>query len=353
MKHFNRVILAVLTLVCLLTSLMPVSSFAKDREYVVRFFADNVYKDANGKQGKIGYISGSAVKDSTGNYSVPSVTINNDSYYLKGFVESGKDPRSFYSDAVTPTGDTDYVAVFGVKGSEVAYTVRYMVYGTTTQLDQRTFYAGIGDRPISSYIYIDGYVPYLRSQKTLVADPSQNILFCYYTAPAAPAATTTAAAGAAVAGAGAAVAGGNAAGGAANAAAAGANAANPVQANPANPGQANATNPGVAVAGANAVNPNAAAPAQQQYAQTEDILDLDVPLAAPEGSAAPVAPAAPAVSAPPVVQPQTSNKTGLPTWALVGGGAVGVGLIALLYWYLLFYRKKKKYADIDDLFDGK
>lgn len=62
------------------------------------------------------------------------------------------------------------------------------------------------------------------------------------------------------------------------------------------------------------------------------------------------APAVPAISAPPVIQPQDANKTGLPNWALVGGGVVGVGLIALLYWYLLFYRKKKEYADIDDLF---
>ena len=239
------------------------------------------------------------------------------------------------------------IGVYGIDGTQVKYTVQYLLSGTTTKLaPDGTFYAGVGDRPISSYIYIEGYIPANRSTRTLVSDESQNVLVCYYNAPAAPAGTAAggAAAGAAVAGAGAAVAGANAAGGAANAAAAGANAANPVQANPANP----------TVAGANAVNPNAAAPApapQQQYAQTEDILDLDVPLAAPEGSALPSsAPAVPAISAPPVIQPQDANKTGLPNWALVGGGVVGVGLIALLYWYLLFYRKKKKYADIDDLF---
>ena len=339
MKQGKRLFLALLTLVCLLTSLVPVSGFAADRNYVIHFYGGNK-----------GTIDGSGSYSGTGSATIPSVKVN-DGYYLKGFKESGKDPTSFLSPGgvVPATEDIDYVAVYGIDGTQVRYTVQYLLNGTTTQLaSSGTFYAGVGDRPVSSYIYIDGYVPYRRTTRTIVADESQNVLYCYYTAPAAATTTTTAgggaAAGAAVAGAGAAVAGANAAGGAANAAAAGANAANPVQANPANP----------TVAGANAVNPNAAAPAPQQYAQTEDILDLDVPLAAPEGSALPSsAPVVPAVSAPPVIQPQNANPTGLPNWALLGGGAVGVGLIALLYWYLLFYRKKKKYADIDDLFDNK
>ena len=339
MRKCRRVLFSLLVLILLLTEMLPMTGMAVDRDYMIRFSAGNS-----------GTIVGTAEYKGNGNATIPNVTPNA-GYYLKGFKESGKDPTSFLSPGgVIPADrDQDFVAVYGISGTEVQYQVQYLLYGTTTKLaSDGFFFAGVGDRPVSSYIYIEGYVPYLRTTKTIVADESQNVLYAYYTATPTETTTTTAAAGAAVAGAGAAVAGGNAAGGAANAAAAGANAANPVQANPAAP-----ANPGVAVAGANAVNPNAAAPAQQQYAQTEDILDLDVPLAAPEGSAAPVAPAAPAVSAPPVVQPQDSNKTGLPTWALVGGGAVGVGLIALLYWYLLFYRKKKKYADIDDLFDGK
>ena len=337
MKQSKKVFLALLTLLCLLTSLMPVSVFAAPRNYTVRFYGGN-----------IGTINGTAtVTAAAGDpITVPGVTPKS-GYYFKGFIESGKNQKEFITPgSVYAVKDADYIGVYGIDGTQVKYTVQYLLSGTTTKLaPDGTFYAGVGDRPISSYIYIEGYIPANRSTRTLVSDESQNVLVCYYNAPSAPAATTTGgAAGAAVAGAGAAVAGANAAGGAANAAANGANAANPVQANPANP----------TVAGANAVNPNAAAPApapQQQYAQTEDILDLDVPLAAPEGSALPsAAPAIPAVSAPPVIQPQDANKTGLPTWALVGGGVVGVGLIALLYWYLLFYRKKKKYADIDDLF---
>ena len=83
---------------------------------------------------------------------------------------------------VPVTKDMDYVAVYGIAGTEVKYTVQYLLNGTTTKLAQDgTFYAGVGDRPISSYIYIEGYQPYRRSTKTLVADESQNVLFCYYT----------------------------------------------------------------------------------------------------------------------------------------------------------------------------
>ena len=36
-----------------------------------------------------------------------------------------------------------------------------------------------------------------------------------------------------------------------------------------------------------------------------------------------------------------------PKWALTLGIILFFCLIALLYWYLLFYRKKKKYADVE------
>ena len=47
-----------------------------------------------------------------------------------------------------------------------------------------------------------------------------------------------------------------------------------------------------------------------------------------------------------------STQSGrLPNWALIAGMVLLVGLIAMLYWYLLFYRKKKKYASIGEDFE--
>ena len=58
---------------------------------------------------------------------------------------------------------------------------------------------------------------------------------------------------------------------------------------------------------------------------------MDVPQAAPSTET-------PAPTPTPAVKP---NARVFPKWALILAIASGVGLIALLFWYLLFYRKKK------------
>ena len=49
-----------------------------------------------------------------------------------------------------------------------------------------------------------------------------------------------------------------------------------------------------------------------------------------------------APNAPQLIEPNQYSR--LPNWALIAGIVLLVGLISILYWYLLFYRKKKKYA---------
>ena len=334
MKQGKRLLLMLLAVLFLMTALLPITGLAEEnRKYVVRFFGGNKGSINTGTYYEV--LPSGSVKIPTSN----DVTVDED-YYLKGFVESGKDPRKpESSDPTNPSyvvmstllRDIDYMAVYGIRGTEVQYTVQYLQYGTTRKLAaDGIFYAGVGDRPISSYIYIEGYQPYLRSQKTLVADESQNVLFCYYTAiPAATTTTTTTGGGAAVAGGGAAVAAGAANAAGANAAkpAGGANAANPA-------GGANAANPANPAGGA--ANP---APAVPQYQQTEDILDLDVPLAAPDFGPTVGQQAVP--NAPKVIEP--TQRSPLPNWMLIAGVVVLVGLISMLYWYLLFYRKRKRF----------
>ena len=77
-----------------------------------------------------------------------------------------------------------------------------------------------------------------------------------------------------------------------------------------------------------------------------------MPLAEPEiGSGSSGTSLIPTV--PQVIEP-SSNDMRLPSWALIGGAVVLMGLIATLYWYLLFYRKSKKYANFDiEGIDGK
>ena len=109
------------------------------------------------------------------------------------------------------------------------------------------------------------------------------------------------------------------------------NAANNAANNPAGNTPANGTQPATP-----------AAPA----APLEMIDEDEVPLAVPQ------IPGVGTVKVPDAPKVIESAKNGrLPNWALIAGMVLLVGLIAMLYWYLLFYRKKKKYANIGEDFE--
>ena len=91
---------------------------------------------------------------------------------------------------------------------------------------------------------------------------------------------------------------------------------------------ANTDNTGTNPTGNNQpTNPN-------EYPETEEIIDFDAPQAAPESTQTP------GVSAVPASVPASLGEK-LPDWAIITGGVVLLGLVALLFWLLLFHRKKK------------
>ena len=338
----RKTLLLVLLAVIFVIGIFPVSAQAADRQYVIRVSAGNK-----------GTFPGNEMYTVTLPYdsylTVPEA-IADEGYYVKGIKESGKDS---FMNGYHITKDQDFIVVYGVKGREVRYVIRYLEYGTNTVLaEEQTFYADPGDKPVSSYIYIEGYQPYLRTTKTLVEDESQNVLFAYYTAIPAPAAAAAGGGG----GGGGAAAGGNANAGA-NANAGNGNAGANANANADN-ANANANTDNNANAAAGTDNNTAAAQPTnppQAYAQLEDIQDLDVPLASFEdiigstGSTGTTDSAdeptvGPGASA--TIQQNTKPKL-LPKGLLIFFIVLFFCLIALLYWYLLFYRKKKKYADVE------
>ena len=344
MKQGKKLLLILLAVIFVI-GVFPVSAQAENRQYVVRVSAGN--------KGTIpGYDNApySVTLPYGSTLPIPDA-VPADGYYVKGIKESGKDT---FMTGYRVTQDQDFIVVYGVKGREVRYVIRYLEYGTNTVLaEEQTFYADPGDKPVSSYIYIEGYQPYLRTTKTLVEDESQNVLFAYYTVIPAPAAAAAGGGG----GGGGAAAGGNANAGA-NANAGNGNAGANANANADN-ANANANTDNNANAAAGTDN-NTAAPTQpttppQAYAQLEDIQDLDVPLASFEdiigstGSTGTTDSAdeptvGPGASA--TIQQNTRPKL-LPKGLLIFFIVLFFCLIALLYWYLLFYRKKKKYADVE------
>ena len=332
-KSSLKALFLFLLLICVVAELVPSAAFAENRQYTERIYSGNVgaiggggvyINEPTNYGDKIDILQTEEedfliIKDKSGEEKKRLSITADEEYFVKGLKESGKEK---FSTGYDVKRDQDYVVAYGIKGQRVQYTVKYLLWGSDTELaPDAHFYAEVGDSPVTSYIYIDGYVNYRRSTKVLTNNPDDNILFVYYTRPETPTTTTTVVEGGG--GGGAAVAGGAAANANAN------NAANNPANNP-NPNTPQGTN-------------NTAPAPTPQYAEYEDIIDLDVPLAAPN---IPGVGTVSVPNAPQVIEPNQHGR--VPNWMLIAGAVVLVGLISVLYWYLLFYRKKKKYASLND-----
>ncbi|MBQ9249366.1 MAG: hypothetical protein IJ179_11485 [Oscillospiraceae bacterium] len=160
---------------------MGVSALAEDYGYTVRIYA--------GAQGSIGgkdvVVYENVPYLAVPEFDIGQVTVKNEKYYVKGLRESGRD-----NDTVAPvlpvTRDIDYVVAYGIKGSEVAYTVRYVSYPDgKTLAPSVTYYGNVGDKPVVAYKFIDGYRPrYYNLTGTLQENAAENAFtFEYVTMP--------------------------------------------------------------------------------------------------------------------------------------------------------------------------
>lgn len=356
-----RKVLTAAAAACLLLSTMCLSAFAEETTYTVTVYA--------GKQGAFNASAETADNmQVTGDKLVISglqygdrvsldvqtdgvITMKDDKYYVKGIRQSGYDTSETNVEGLQGfpvTQDVDYVVAYGMKGEQVSYTVYYEDENGKQLSPKQTFYGNVGDKPVVSYIYIEGYQPQAYNlTRTLVSEADVSALgnganefhFVYSTnpegetvtrpgtnrvitqqgpgtttvvrRPTTTTTTTTTPAGGA--------AGANAAGNAAGVNPAAGVAENPV-ANAADDAAANAPD---TVADANG----------EVTAGPEDLIDLDeqeTPLAAPTTDGTGIDEAAPAA---------TSAKSGVRTGAVVCGSLAGVAVIALA---TVFVLKRKK-----------
>lgn len=178
-----HILLTGLLMVVMLTGmLVPTidTRAAKDYTYTVRVFA--------GKQGTIG---GETVQEFT---DIPygesftfnpiqQATVKNDSkYYVKGMRESGKDNNTALANPTFKViRDMDYVIAYGLKGNVVAYTVRYVDTDGNQLAPPETYYGNVGDKPVVSYLYIDGYFPNANNMTgTLKENAEENVFTFIY-----------------------------------------------------------------------------------------------------------------------------------------------------------------------------
>ena len=112
--------------------------------------------------------------------------VTNSEYYNRGFREAGHDNDESPS-LVSFKADRDvaYEAAYGIKGNMVKYTIMYLDENGDELQASNEYYGMVGDKPVVSYLYIDGYQPNAYNlTKTLVADESQNIFgFSYISNP--------------------------------------------------------------------------------------------------------------------------------------------------------------------------
>ena len=103
-------------------------------------------------------------------------------YYVKGIRISGRDDANVYTTfSKEIKEDQDYVVVYGIKGQQVDYTVKFVDKNGKTLAESDMFYGNIGDKPIVACKYIEGYVPQaLALEKTLGENAEENIFTFVY-----------------------------------------------------------------------------------------------------------------------------------------------------------------------------
>ena len=178
MKRVHRIAVLVMT-VCLILGTMAVSVYA-DYEHEL------TVSPGNGKFSEGNKISGKSITVTdglTGTITVGgkkvTVTPPDDDHFVTGIKVAGKDNASATVGTVTlKDEDVDYVVSYGLKSNMVEYTVRYIDLATNTAMDTETHFGVIGEKPVVTFKYFDGYAPanaYAITQ-TLTGDPSANVI---------------------------------------------------------------------------------------------------------------------------------------------------------------------------------
>ena len=128
----------------------------------------------NGKTLKITASQGEMV---TIDQSTTGIKLDNSEYYLRGFRETGHDNDEEMAVASFEVDkDVSYEAAYGLKGGMVKYTVKYLDEKRKALRKAEEFYGMVGDKPVLSYRYVEGYQPNAYNlKKTLSEDETKNL----------------------------------------------------------------------------------------------------------------------------------------------------------------------------------
>ena len=293
-------------------------------------------------------------------------------YVVKGFRESGtdNDDKLYANDSktyVTVNEDMDFVVSYGMTGNMVPYTIHFVERSSGKKLAEPvTYYGSVGDKPVVSYEYIAGYRPYYRNLTTSegLKETGNDWTFEYVAlAPGENERGTTTTTGGTTAGTTggttAGTTGGTAGTTGGTAGTTGGTAGTTGGATGGTAGTTGGASAGAASAGAASAGA-ASAGATPANPQTEEVLDVDNPLASQaaadkSGESADKSGASSDKSGDSAGKTDTEKKTdgesggGFPIAAIYAIAAALVAAIAVV----LFMLKRRRDAQYDDIFDDK
>ena len=252
-------------------------------------------------------------------------------YYPKGIHEAGIDYMNYGHDSSKPYSyiafsggyatvqsvkrDQDYVVVYGIRGTQVQYTLVCYEGNTDNVLRVEYYYGDAGDKGVVVTLpYIEGWVP--PSEQAIIPEVQEGIV---YSARYTRYVTTTTV-----------IEGGGGGGG-----------GNP------NP------NPDTTPTQPEVVAPAPPIPPIENIPEVIYINENNTPLAEFEdvegpGGGLALPEVTPSPSPTSIITIDGNGKISLPPWAIYSTIGLLAVMIGLLYWYLLFYRKKKKYASMNE-----
>jgi len=175
MKRMHRIAVLVMT-VCLVLGTMTLSVFA-DYDHQLTVSPGNGSFESGSD-----VLIGDTITLTTGldaDVNGEKVTPPDENHFVTGVKIAGLDNASTTIGPITKGDkDVDYVVAYGLKSNMVEYTVNYVdLNAGGAVMDSETHYGVIGDKPVVSYKYFEGYTPsnaYALTKK-LTNDPANNI----------------------------------------------------------------------------------------------------------------------------------------------------------------------------------
>lgn len=185
MKKRSMITVLVLTFLLFISCFSSV--FAEPYDYTVTIYAGKQGAFSDGSKVKTVTVSQGEDVDIAKLAAEKGFKVTNNEYYCRGFRETGHDNDESPSlVAFKADEDVSYEAAYGIKGGMVKYIVQYVDADGNALAGSDEYYGMVGDKPVVSYHYIDGYQPKAYNlTKTLKADESQNVFKFSYVKNAA------------------------------------------------------------------------------------------------------------------------------------------------------------------------